>query len=116
MRSAEQRLDGQLAALWGAMRGMAEHPLNQQRLYVTDADVMGLPSVAPSDQARAVVQHELCCGVQRAAGWVPTSRACLPSPPPPPPQVVAVLAPHGTTLEVPEPDQGLAAGGARRYR
>lgn len=30
-------------------------------------------------------------------------------------QVVAVLAPQGTTLEVPEPETGLAHG-ARRYR
>jgi hypothetical protein len=58
---------------------MADHPLNKQRLYVTDADVMALPPIRPTDQ------------------------------------VVAVLAPQGTTLEVPEPDQGLEQG-ARRYR
>lgn len=31
-------------------------------------------------------------------------------------QVVAVLAPKGTTLTVPDPDEGIDATGSRRYR
>ena len=79
LEAAGRGLEGQLDGLWGSLRQMADHPLNKQRLYVTDADVMALPPIRPTDQ------------------------------------VVAVLAPQGTTLEVPEPDQG-AEQGARRYR
>ena len=79
MRVSEGELEGQLGALWASMRGLTDHALNKQRLYVTDADVVRLPPISASDQ------------------------------------VVAVLAPHGTTLEVPEPDQGLESG-ERRYR
>ena len=61
------------------MRTMTNLPLNEQCLYVTDADVMALPPIGPADQ------------------------------------VLAVLAPHGTTLEVPEPDQEPEDGG-RLYR
>lgn len=126
MRAAEERLDGQLEALWDGMRAMAEPRLNKERLYVTDSDVMGLPTVAPTDQVRPPrrrLRHSaagqgctrvcllLCCSaaklVRLRGELTHVARR---------PQVVAVLAPHGTTLEVPEPDQGLAAGGARRYR
>ncbi|PSC73721.1 transcription factor E2FA-like [Micractinium conductrix] len=79
MRGAERSLEAQVDAVWGALRSMTEHALNKQRLYVTDADIMSLPSMRTSDQ------------------------------------VVAVLAPQGTTLEVPEPEEGLEQG-ARRYR
>lgn len=43
IRAAERSLDAQLEALWGGMKEMADHELNKQRLYVTDADVMRLP-------------------------------------------------------------------------
>ena len=78
MRVSEGELEGQLGALWASMRGLTDHALNKQRLYVTDADVVRLPPISASDQ------------------------------------VVAVLAPHGTTLEVPEPDD--QESGERRYR
>jgi transcription factor E2F3 len=79
-RAAEEELDSQLGAVWGAMRRMTDHALNRARLYVTDADVMALPPMAASDQ------------------------------------VVAVLAPQGTTLEVPEGHTAGAGPDKRRYR
>lgn len=67
MRAAERSLEAQVDAVWGALRAMTEHELNRQRLYVTDADVMALPPMRSSDQARSRAAGPPCPAPGRTA-------------------------------------------------
>ena len=99
MRSAEAALDTQLAAVWQGMKGMTEHALNVQRLYVTDHDVMGLPPIQQTDQVRA--GSEGLRWEQETSGAGCSKRAALPCP-------AASRPPHPSSS--PTPAGGRCAG------
>lgn len=80
------------------------------------ADLQGLESLATQKPGREVGHLQFERLPSHGKWQAAPQQRPVPLPALQPAQVVAVLAPKGTTLTVPDPDDGIDATGSRRYR
>ena len=98
LTSSRQEMQSLQASLWGNAL-QADSQMLEEHIKNLQAS-MGAMTEFPSNKSRMYVTNDDIIKLQSIGEDV----------------VFAVTAPHGTTLVVPDPDEGVENGGSRRYR